>query len=49
MGLLWKSKKEREEDEEWDEIEKATAEILKHNSKKIKSRKKKKSAPKKRE
>jgi hypothetical protein len=46
MGF-WKSKKEKEDEEEWDNIEQATAEILKHNSKEVKkinkSRKKKKS------
>jgi hypothetical protein len=41
MGL-WKSKKEREEEDEWNEIEKMAKDILKHNPKEIKSRKKKK-------
>ena len=48
MGL-WKSKKEKEEEEEeWNEIEKLAEDILKHNPKETKSRKKKKNTPKKR-
>jgi hypothetical protein len=47
MGF-WKSKKEKEEEEEWNEIEKLAEDILKHNPKESKSRKKKKSMPKKR-
>ena len=39
MGF-WKSKKEREEEKEWDEIEKMAGDILKHNPKETKSRKK---------
>jgi hypothetical protein len=47
MGF-WKSKKEREEEAEWDEIEKLAEDILRHNPKEVKSRKKKKSTSKKR-
>lgn len=32
MGLFGKSKKEKEEEEEWDAIELAASEIIKHNS-----------------
>jgi len=47
MGF-WKSKKEKEEDKEWDEIEKMAEDILKHNPKEVKLRKKKKNTAKKR-
>jgi len=41
MGLFGKSKKEKEEEEEWDSIEKMAEDILKHNPKEVKFRKKK--------
>lgn len=36
MGLFGKSKKEKEEEEEWDAIELAANEIIKHNSGSVK-------------
>jgi len=36
MGLFGKSKKEKEEEEEWDAIELAANEIVKHNSSSVK-------------
>jgi hypothetical protein len=50
MGLFGKSKKEKEEEQEWIDIESAANEILKYNPVKpvIKQRKRKKSKAKKR-